>query len=126
MAIKVRMLEDGFIEGRRRRKGQVLVVHQPRLVSFKAMELFDEKDIDLVKKAHADVKAAKKTQARHSAVVEPQLVKPDEEELSGGLVVDPDSGMVLGPSLELDEQGKAIEAMPGRPQTAAQIQESVI
>lgn len=112
--IKVRMLEDGFIEGRRRRKGEVLHVFQPHMVSFKAMELFKEEDVEIVKQAKKKLKA-KKRKPEVVDVDSPKVVQPKSDDIvAEGFKIDPDTGQPVGPGL--NDKGKIAAALPGRPQ----------
>ena len=115
-AIRVKMLSDGFIEGRRARKGKELFVYQPHMVTFRSMELFDEKDIAIVKAAHVKHAKERKTKKRHAAVVEPQLVsaKP-KSELIERVEICPDTGIPLNVSTEVGVDGSPSRPLPGQP-----------
>lgn len=126
-AVRVKMLSDGFIEGRRRREGEELFVYQPHLVSFRSMELFDKSDVELVKKAHADHAKARKNRKKHSAVVVPQIVDTKtKEEPMEEVRIDPDTGIPLNVSTEVGLDGKPAGPIPGQPAVPLTPGESVI
>ena len=101
MSIKVRMLEPGFIEGKRRRVGEVFSVMNPHFVSFKAMELFSENDIEVVKKAKTEFLKSLKTKSEEQKKLEPKIVNPEKDDPKP-IKVDPNSGKVIE---EVDADG---------------------
>jgi hypothetical protein len=114
--IRVKMKNDGFIEGKRVRKGQSLFVYQPHMVSFRSMELFNEKDVDVVKKAQADNIKRRKTRPKNAAVVKPQIVQKEKPpEPIEKVAIDPDTGIPVNVSTVVGEDGKPAKPLPGQP-----------
>lgn len=105
MAIKVRMLEPGFIEGKRVKPGDILFLKDPSVVSFKAMELFKKDDIDVVKKAKAEFSRANKKKTEEQKKLEPKIVNPDADAVET-FKVDPESGDVSSYS-EISAKGES-------------------
>lgn len=127
MAIRIKMLSDGFIEGRRVRKDQELYIYQPHLVSFKSMELFDEKDIEIVQKAQEKHAKERKNRKRHAAVVAPQLVKPKPKVKPIERVeICPDTGIPLNVSTDVGLDGLPTTVLPGQPAVPVTPNKSVI